>query len=199
MNQRPARAAWRRLLYLNRRTLAVLCAFLAVLAALAALSPERAGGVIVIAAADDLPAGTVLAATHRTDIELPADAVPDGAARAASDVEGRILGAPVTRRTPLTTASVASGERLARPGFVVVALPLPDDALAPLVKPGTRLDLMDSSGSLVASEVRVVAAPDAAAGLGLGASSRAALIEVQPEVAMRIAAEHSGRLTVAVR
>lgn len=199
MKQRPAPVPWRRVLYLRRRPLAAFCAFLSVLASVVALAPERGAGVPVFVAARDLPAGTVLTSADLAESVLPADVVPDGAARAASDVVGRTLGAPLTRRTPLTTAAVASGERLAQPGFVVVALPLPSDALSALVKPGTRLDLIDSSGVAVASQVRVIAAPDAAPGLGLAASDRAALIEVEPDVALRIAAGQPGGFTIAVR
>ena len=65
-------------------------------------------------------------------------------------------------------AAVADGERLARPGWVVVALPLPNDALAALVRPGVEIDLFGSDGAVVASQVRVLAACSAAAAVGLG-------------------------------
>lgn len=191
--------SWRRFLYFRRRPLAAAFTFLAVLASLSALTPERDHGVAVLAASSELPAGTTLTRDHLAEVVLPADAVPEGAARAASDLVGRTLGAPVTRNTPLTTASVASGERLAQPGYVVVALPLPNDALAPLIGPGSRLDLIDSAGEAVATDVRVIASPDAAPGLGLATSDRAALVEVPPAVALRIAAGQSGGFTIALR
>ena len=50
--------ALRRTLYLRRRTLAALCAFAAVLAALLALAPPSAPTVTVLAAASALPGGT---------------------------------------------------------------------------------------------------------------------------------------------
>lgn len=187
-------------MHLRRRPLAAAFTFLAVLATLLVFAPDRAERVPVVAAARDLPAGTVLGQRDLTELALPPEAVPGGAAAEASELVGQTLNAPVTRHSPVTSASVAAGERLARPGFVVVALPLTSNALAPLIKPGTHLDLIDESGTTIASDVRVLAAPDAAGGgLGLGSSARAALIEVEPAVAMKVATGSAGGLTIALR
>lgn len=193
-------ATLRRLGYRHRRTLAALCTFVAVLAALHVLAPPRIEGVAVLTAASDLPAGTVLAATHLRPSSLPPDAVPADAARTPADLVGQTLTGPVSARSVLTASTVATGQRLARPGHVVIALPLTDAALAPLVRPGASLDLFDAAGKRVAQGVRVIASPDAAgSGPGsLGGSSRAALIEVPPEVATTVATAGSGGLTIAV-
>lgn len=193
-------ATLRRLSYHHRRALAACCTFVAVLAALHVLAPPRVEGVGVLTAAADLPAGTVLAAAHLRPSTLPPDTVPADAARSPADLVGQTLTGPVSARSVLTASTVATGQRLARPGHVVIALPLTDAALTPLVRPGAALDLFDAAGKRVAQGVRVVAAPDAGgSGLGgMGGSSRAALIEVPPEVATAIATAGAGGLTIAV-
>lgn len=201
MTKRHLPPALRRFFYLRRRSLAALCAFLAVLATLLALAPTPPTTLTVYAARDALPAGTVLAADHLVALALPPDAVPDGAVLAEAEVVGRTLGAPVTARSVLTATSVSEGARLARPGHVVVALPLPDGAIAGLLRPGASLDVLDSRGELVAGDVRVIAPPDTPTGGGLdfGGSVRSVLVEVPEAVAGRLASQGLTSLTVAVR
>lgn len=191
----------RRLVHVRRRTLAALAAGLAVLALLAVFAPPRAELTGVVAAARDLPGGTVLAASDLTTVELPAAAVPAGALPDAAAAVGLTLNGPLSARSPVTETSVAAGQGLARPGHVIVALPLANQTLAPLVTPGVRLDLLDSgSGEALATDVRVVAVPESqASGFG-SAPSRAALVEVLPEIATRLAvAAQSGGVAIALR
>ncbi len=203
VNASPTRSRFRRFFYFRRRALAVLATVLAVFATVSALQPDRGETVPVLAAARDLPGGTVLAAGDLVPLSLPAGAAPGAAVSEASELVGRALNGPVSARSVLTRAAVATGQSLARPGYVVVALPLDNDALAPLVAPGARIDLIDpsgASGAVLASDVRVVGAPSSASGLSLGAPDRAALIEVLPEVATKVAAAtRSGGLTIALR
>lgn len=193
--------ALRRALYLRRRTLAALCAFLAVLATLLALSPNPDPLVRVYAAATPLPAGTVLSAAHLVPVDLPPEAVPEGAAVTEGDVVGRALAAAVSARSVLTAASVSQGERLARPGHVVVSLPLGDEAIGALVKPGVRIDVLDTAGEVLAAEVPVVAPPDTPTGgnLSLGVSTRSVLVEVPTQVAAKLVSQGHSSLTVVVR
>jgi pilus assembly protein CpaB len=183
---------------LRRRPLAAACTFLAVLAALLALAPHQPDAVVVVVTGRALPAGTVLTAADVGARSIPAEAAPQGAMLQADQAVGATLAAPLTAGSILTDASVAAGERLARPGFVVVALPLPSSAIAALVKPGAVLDLLGTDGGTLAAEVRVLSAPDSDS--GLGASSRAALIEVEPQVASKLAQLSSvDAVTIAVR
>lgn len=198
MKNPSRRPALRRFLFLRRRLVAALLAFLAVLALGSALAPPQADLVPVVAAARPLAAGTVLEKADLTTLHLPADSVPDAAASDPAALIGRMVGAPHSRHSPVTEASVATGEQLARPGFVVIAVPLPNDAIAPLVKPGIHIDLIDGSGEALASNVRVLAAPGSASSLGLTSTSRAALLEVEPSVATRIATAQHGGLTIAL-
>lgn len=187
-----------RFLRLRRRPLAALCTFVAVLATVLALSPRPEERVPVVVAAGPLAAGTVLSPADLTPRSVPPDTLPQAAFADADALVGRAVAGPVTAGTILTEASVASGERLARPGWVVIALPLPSGGVASLVRPGVVLDLIATDGVTVAAEVRVLSAPEAAD--GFGASARAALIEVQPEVAAKLAQlSQLGSLTIAVR
>lgn len=192
----------RRLAHLRRRTLAALAAALAVWAVLGVFAPPRAETVAVVAVARDVPGGTVLTPADLMSIALPAAAVPAGAMTDAAGAVGRSLNGPLSARSPVTEASVATGQGLARPGHVVVALPLANQNLAPLVRPGVHLDLLDpgGTGELIASDVRVVAVPESDAGGFASVPTRAALVEVLPEVATRLAvAAQSGGVAIALR
>ncbi len=193
--------ALRRTLYLRRRPLAALCAFAAVLAGLLALTPDRGDTVTVVVAGGALPAGTVLAAEHLTALDIPAAVAPDGAATSREALVGRTLAAPVSARTVLTAATVSEGERLAREGHVVVALPAGDDAVAGLLRPGARIDVWDAQGEVLARDVRVIAPRDTPSGgnLGLSAAGRSVLVEVPEATAAKIASQGAMSLTVALR
>ena len=201
MSAHASRAALRRTLYLRRRPLAALCAFAAVLAALLALAPAREPTVTAVAARTALPAGTVLEAGHLTAVQVPAPLVPAGAASAEADVAGRALAGPVTAGSILTTASVSSGGRVARPGHVVTSLPLPDESIAALVRPGVRVDVLDATGVVLVADVAVVAPPDTPGGNSLTTSptGRTALVEVPVEVAGKLVSQGAMSLTVVVR
>lgn len=191
----------RRLLHLRRRPLAALCAFAAVLAALLALTPSAPPTVTVYAARTALPAGTVLNVDHLTRVDLAEAVVPEGAARSEAEVVGRTLGAPVSGGTILTATTVSDGERLASPGHVVVALPLPDEAIARLVRPGVHLDVLDPTGEVLAADVRVITPPDSPSGgnFGLGGNARSVLVEVPVSTAAKLASQGMTSLTVVVR
>lgn len=199
--KRPTPSSLRRILYLRRRPLAALCAFGAVLAALLALSPPPSVTVPVLAARSQVAAGTVLTAEHLTTVMLPPSAVPDGAFTTESDAVGRAVGASLTARSVLTSAAMADGMRVARPGHVVAALPLPNSGIAALVRPGAVVDVLDGAGETVARGVRVLEPPTAPGEGGLfgaGASGSVALVEVTPEVAAKIATHGGSGLVVVV-
>lgn len=201
MTKRPVPPALRRFLYLRRRSLAALCAFLAVLATLLALAPTTPSTTTVYAARSALPAGTVLGADHVAPLALPADAVPEGAALTEGDLLGRTLAGPVSNRSVLTAASVSEGSRLARPGHVVVALPLSDGAMAGLVGPGSRIDVLDGGGAALATDVQVIAPPDTPGGntFDLGGASRSLLVEVPEAVAGKLASQGLTSVTITLR
>jgi len=201
VKKRPFPPALRRSLYLRRRPLAAASAFLAVLAALLVLSPGAEERVTVYAARTNLPAGTVLAEEHLAPLDLPPEAVPEGAAVAPGDVVGRTLAGSVSARSALTAASVSGAQRLASPGHVVLALPVADEAIAGLVRPGVLIDVIDAAGEVLASGIPVLSPPDTPSGgnLSLGGPSRSVLVEVPEPVAARLASQGLSTVTIVVR
>ena len=190
-----------RVLRWHRRWIAAAAAFLAVFSAIGVLQPHRTPTVPVVAAARDLPGGTTLAASDLLRLELPAEAAPDGVESDPARFVGRVVNGPVTARSAITRATVSTGADLAREGYAVVAVPLANGALSGLLQAGVHVGLIASGkAGVVASDVRVVAAP-APEGSGLlGAGQRVLLVEVSPDAAARIAAAlDAGGLTVAVR
>jgi len=108
----------------------------------------------VLAAARDLPAGTILGADDLVKLPLPPGAVPDGAARAAV---GRTLASPLRAHEPVTDVRlVGAGLAAAHPDLAAVPVRLPDAAQAALLAPGDRIDLLATDPQ--AGDSRVVAA-----------------------------------------
>jgi pilus assembly protein CpaB len=150
----------------HRRALAAL--FAAAAAALALTGAHRhPRGVPVLVAAHDLRAGTVVGRGDVTLREFPAGAVPAGAVRRA---DGRAVTGPVRRGEPLTdarfTPSPPGGLLPAHdPAAVAVPIRLADAAVARLLHPGDRVDVLaahtdgPAPARTVASSVPIVAVP----------------------------------------
>ncbi|MGH3798054.1 MAG: SAF domain-containing protein [Pseudonocardiaceae bacterium] len=195
-----------RMLLLRR----VAAALLVGLAAVLALIPGTgsAAGIPVVAAARDLTPGTVLGAGDVVQRELPADATPDGAARATAAVLGRTLAAPVRRGEPLTDVRLAGPDLLravsADPAAVSVPVRLADPDVAALLHPGAVVDVVtlgerQDEPVVLASGARVLAvlAPHSGAAVTEG---RLVLVALDSTGATRVAAASlSHSLTVTVR
>lgn len=201
---RPRVAIWAdallRVLRRRRRPLAALAAFLAVFWGLGAVRTPAPPTLTVLAAARDLPGGTTLAEGDVVEVRLPVDAAPADAATAPAVLVGRPLNGPVSARTVLTATSVASGRELARPGHVVLAVPLANRALASLLQPGARIDLfVAGEASAVAADVRVVGVPEEHRAAWAAEPQPTVLVELAPEAAARAAAAlGQGGLSVAL-
>lgn len=148
-----------------RRPVAALSAALATGLGLLALRPSPPAAVRVLAAARDLPAGTVLRPDDVRPVALPPDAVPAGALR--SDAAGRTLAGPMRRGEPLTDARLLTGGLLRGYGAGTVAAPIriADAGVARLLRPGDRIDVLAPPSPdapfarTVVSSVPVVAVP----------------------------------------
>lgn len=159
----------------------------------------------VVVAAADLPAGAVLTADDLGTAAWPPDLVPSGAAVDAAALDGRVLAAPVRRGEPLTDARVVGPGLWSRVPLGEVAVPvrLADLAVAALLRPGDRVDVLatvEGSGTeVVASRALVLAVPgpdEATAGLS-AAGAGLLVLAVPPDVAGALAtATTSGTLTV---
>ena len=160
----------RRILSRHRRSLAAVCAGLAVAAGLGSASKPPARTVVVIAAARDLPASATLTAADLRAVALPTDAVPSGAITVARDAIGRTTSGPLRDGEPLTDVQLDDGQ-LARPATGLVAAPvrLADAQAAQLLRPGERVDVLAAAArpdaavadaaTVVAADVAVVALP----------------------------------------
>ena len=190
---------------------------LVALALVLALRPAPPSGppavrtVAVLAAATDLPAGTVLAAADLTRTDLPAPLAPDGASRPGTELTGRVLAAPVRRGEVLTDVRVVGPGLWSQvpPGQVAAPVRLADLAVATLLHAGDRVDVLATdtatgAAEVVASAALVLAAPAGAepdAGpdrAGAGPEGAGLLVlAVPPETAEVLAgAATTGSLTV---
>lgn len=180
------------------------------LAAVLALNPNRESSAddAVVVAVRDLAPGTVLGAREVALRGLPAQLVPDGAARTATAVLGRTLAAPVRRGEPLTDVRL-TGSDLTRsvatnPDLVSVALRLADSGVAALLRPGCTVDVVtvgerQDEPVVLARGARVLAVLDAGARTG-DHDGRLVLVALDPLAATRVAAASiSQTLTVTLR
>ena len=195
-----------------RRVLAALCAAVAVLAAVKALSPEATRTVAVWAAAHDLSGGSPLGRLDVRAVALPVGSVPDGALPAAVPVVGRLLAAPVRRGEPLTDVRLLGPSllrALGEPGLVAVPVRVADgSAAAALVHPGDVVDVLavndpvSGRGSdrpvTVASAARIVAVPARASSSSDGGGLVVVAVD-RSQAAALAAASAGARLSLALR
>ena len=115
----------------------------------AALSPPTPWTVPVVVADHDLAPGDPLAAGDVAVVDLPGALVPRGTHRDADGVVGHALVVGVPAGLPLVDELLAgSGLAQAGPeGTVIAPIRLADPAVAALLRPGDRIDLLASAGS----------------------------------------------------
>jgi Flp pilus assembly protein CpaB len=151
--------------------------------------PPAASTVPVVVAATDLTAGTVLDPADLTLSELPTPLAPDGTSAEGSALAGQVLAAPVRRGEPVTDVRVVGPGLWSQvpAGQVAAPVRLADLAVATLLRPGDRVDVLASAAGTGAAEVV------AAAALVLSAPPGAA-----PDEESAIAPEGAGLLVLAV-
>lgn len=197
------RPPWRRrlriLLWRGRLPVAAGCLGLAAALAVGELRPAPAATVDVLVAAHDLPAGTTLTSTDvRTAALAPAAAVDSARAAGHASLVGRRTAVPVPAGLPMVPGVLTGGRLTGPPGTVVTAVRLADGAVARLLSPGDRVDLLAATaeggpGVAVARAALVLPAPeDAAPGALLGGSAAASqaaplMLAVRPEEAAAVA------------
>jgi Flp pilus assembly protein CpaB len=196
------RLAW------HKRLLAAALLALAVASALSVLAPKPPATVAVLAAARDLPAGTMLTSADLRHVHLAPSAVPAGTIGAA-DLVVRVHAGPVRRGEPLTDVRLVGRALVASLGAGTVATPvrIADPAAARLLEPGDVIDVLAAStraggaglAERVATGVRVLAVPspsDAAVSLDDGAL---VVLATTPSTAAVLArAAVVGRLSVTI-
>src|SRR3954467_6593902 len=177
-------------------------ALLAAMALALALRPEAAAAarrgaqrLPVVVAGHDLAAGTVLTATELRTARLPPAYVPAGVVPDAASLVGRVVAGAVRAGEPLTDVRlVGQGlTRLLQDHEVAAPVRLADLAVAALVRPGDRVDVLATPADagraeVVASGALVLAAPRAGADAESDPGAGLLLIAVDPATAARLAA-----------
>lgn len=171
----------------HRRPLAALCAAAAVL--LVRLPPQAgAPGGPVLVAAGDLAAGTRPAPADVRTIRMR----PPPAGALSRLPAGAVLAAPVRRGEPLTDLRLLGPSLLDGhgPGSVAAPVRVADAALASLVRPGDRVDVLavsDGAASFSPARPLVTAAPVLAVPPAAGAPGALLLLAVSRAEAAALA------------
>lgn len=157
------RAAWRR--FALRRGLAAAFAALAVLGGLGALQAQTAPETsAVVVARTDLPAGQRITASDVMVRAWPVSVAPRGVVSDPAVVVGRVLASAVGSGEAITPRRLVGPGLLEgqAPGLVAAVVPLLDGAAGLLARPGVRVDVVASSGEVVARDAVVLAVPEGA-------------------------------------
>lgn len=190
--------AARRQVLIRRRTLAALCAALAVWSAIDALTVAPPAEVALVTAAHDLDSGTVLAASDLRRTRFSPGSVPADAARDPGRLVGRTLLTPMARGEPLSRRHLlGTGALVGYPGLCAIGLRIPDEDVVGLLDPGDRVDLVasdpqgDHDPERLVRDAVVLALPEPdpdAARTGVASAGRLVLFAVPREDAEHIAA-----------
>ncbi len=177
----------RRAVLRRRRPLAAALTAVAVAAGVHATTAPPPPRVAVVVAARDLPSGAVLSGDDLRTARFAPGSVPAGLAPSPL---GRTLAGPLRAGEPLTDVRlVGPGLADGLPGLTAVPVRLPDAAMAALLHPGDRVDVVatDPQGSgarTVAAGARVVTVPQEPAGgagsSGSGLPGRLVVLAVSP-------------------
>lgn len=149
----------------HRRPLAAVMFCLAAAVTVEAIVPPEQSLSRVVAAAKDLPVGTVLTSDHLTMVELPPEAIPFQSFTDSTAVIGEQLATPLHRGGVLAeTFLVGTGLLTGSPaGSVAVPLRPADETIVQLLSPGQHVDVVLSTGNgfevPTATSVLVRAAP----------------------------------------
>lgn len=207
----PGRGSWwrdlRRAVSWHRRVLAAGLAGIAVAAGIQAVEPPDPVTVEVLTAARDLVAGAAVADGDVTTVGRPVASVPAGALRPGAEVLGRVLVGAVRAGEILTDVRLL-GPALVNgleDGLVAAPVRVADSAIATLVRPGDRVDVLatpvngEDTGwatEIVAASVMVITVPEP---MAAGAYTEGALLVVAttPQTASTLAsAAVTARLSI---
>ncbi len=188
------RRGWPRLLALRRVTAFVLV-LLAALLALRAPQARDTPTVPVLVAARDLAPGSSLGVVDVRVARAPSSLRPAAALTDAEQVVGRVLAGAASAGEPITRARLVGPEnsRLTTgdPSAVAVPVRLADPAVAELLSPGARVDVVTVAADLPGS---VVLAADATVVTVRGDSDdRLVVIALPRESATRVASVSLGQ------
>jgi Flp pilus assembly protein CpaB len=156
----------RRAVLARRRSLAALCAAVAVAAGLQAASADPSPTTQVLTAAHDLAAGVVIGAGDLRRTPYDPASVPSGVLATAAEAVGRTTTGPVRSGEAITDARLVTRSLLAGyPGLAAVPVRIGDPGAVRLLRVGDRVDLLaaDPQGATAAvvlgRDVPVLAIP----------------------------------------
>jgi Flp pilus assembly protein CpaB len=197
---------WPRALALRR----LVAGALVLLAAALALLPHPAASptVPMLVAAHDLAPGSILTAADVRVARVPGALRPAAALGAADEVSGRVLAGTATTGEAITGARLVGPEntRLTTADRDAVAVPvrLADPAVADLLVPGTRVDVVTAdphgtAGALLATDAIVVTVRPSSERVS-GAPGRLVVIAMSHDTAIRVASSSLNQpVTVTLR
>ena len=189
----------RRALGRHRVLLSCVLAAASVATGLSALAPAPAPTTPVLAAADDVPAGTRLAPDDLVEVHVPSRLAPAGAITQAGSAVGRSVAGPVRAGEVLTDVRLLGSALLPSGPEVATPVRVAEPGTAALVHAGDVVDVLaaapDGAGAAtVAHAVRVLSVP-----LGGDDPGEGALLVVaatRSGAARLAAAAVTGRLSV---
>jgi Flp pilus assembly protein CpaB len=186
-------------LWRSRAAVAAVAVALAVGSAVHALAPAPVPTRPVVVAARDLPAGTTLAAADLRVEQVPdvgaGWTLPDGPASLA----GSTTAVPLSAGEPVVAAVLVPAQLRGPAGTVVTTVRLSDPALAGLLTPGTRVDVLAAAaeggpGTVVARRALVLPRPAAAGGTASGGLLGGGSDDEQPPVLLAVARDDADDL-----
>lgn len=146
---RPRGYRWRLILWRLRVPVAAVFLGFATALSVTELRPAPAPTLSVAVAAHDLAPGGALTAADVRVVAMPTALVPSGSHPRADDVVGHSLVVRAPVGLPIVDGLLA-GDRLGSagpPGTVVAPVRLADPAVAALLRPGDRIDLLGSAST----------------------------------------------------
>lgn len=161
----PVRTLARRLLIDHRRSLAALCAFVAVWAALSSVQTATESRRGVVAVARDLPSGHRLSAKDLTVTQVPTSTQIGGTRRDPSSWVGQRLAGAMRHGEFVTDRRVLGPDLLPDDGeqHVITSVPVTSESLSPAVEVGSSIDVLaidmseEATGAVVAEHLQVLA------------------------------------------
>jgi Flp pilus assembly protein CpaB len=167
-----------------------LAACLLLTGALLFIHPGSTRGAPTVLAAHDLPSGARLRAADVRLADLPDQARPTGVLSSLDAVDGRLLAGAVRAGEPLTDARLAAVPAPGDPGTATVPVRLADAAVAELLGPGRRVDVVAAPEPGAPASVLAGGATVVTVGHQEPATAKGALVLLRlPEaIATRVAA-----------
>ncbi|WP_432457766.1 SAF domain-containing protein [Cellulomonas iranensis] len=187
----PARR-WRLLLWRSRALVAALCLGATAAAVVHAVRPPPPATVPVVVLTRDVPAGTTLTPDDVTVARVAPGAAPQRVVTTVPDAVGGVTAVALPASMPLAPALLVDAALTGPPGTVVTAVRLDDPAVAALLAPGLRVDLVAARpegghGRTVARRALVLPAPaDGPAGAGGGLLGGVAAPDEAPPVVVAL-------------